>query len=123
MDSKSGARFRVTGAMLPNLVGREVCVVGTVLHVSASGQQLRLRCVDGREVNCTLQSPLQSSADNCIAEIQGRIRNPQGTELDATAEAIIFSRDASDKFDANLYAQAIQLTAQFDRFYLQPMEA
>ncbi|TGZ65470.1 hypothetical protein CRM22_005869 [Opisthorchis felineus] len=122
MDRTTGARFRVTGAMLPNLVGRDVCVVGTVLNVASTGQRLRLRCVDGREIECNLQSQLQTSPENCVAELQGRVRNPQGTELDVTAEPILFSKEASEKFDADLYAQAVQLTAQFDRFYLQPME-
>ena len=61
MEGKSIARFRVTGAMLPNLVGRDVCVVGKVLNVASSGQRLRLRCVDGREVECNLVSQLQVS--------------------------------------------------------------
>ncbi|GAA47952.1 cytochrome C oxidase copper chaperone [Clonorchis sinensis] len=65
---------------------------------------------------------MQTSPENCVAELQGRVRNPQGTELDVTAEPILFSKEASEKFDADLYAQAVQLTAQFDRFYLQPME-
>lgn len=59
MERKGAARFRVTGAMLPNLVGREVCVVGTVLRVAPSGQRVRLRCVDGREIECNLTSKLQ----------------------------------------------------------------
>ncbi|CAL8093497.1 unnamed protein product [Calicophoron daubneyi] len=123
MEQKIGARFRVTGAMLPNLVGREVCVVGTVLRVNPSGQRIRLRCVDGREIDCNLLSQLQTSPENCIAEIQGRVRNPQGDELDAVAEAIIFSKETSEKFDTEKYALTVQLTAQFDRFYIQPMEA
>ncbi|KAF8570177.1 hypothetical protein P879_04997 [Paragonimus westermani] len=122
MDIKAGARFRVTGAMLPNLVGRDVCVLGTVLRVAPNGQRLRLRCADGLEIDCNLQSPLQTSPESCVIEVQGRVRNPQGTELDANAEAILFSREASEKFDTDMYAQAVQLTAQFDRFYLQPME-
>ncbi|CAH8517666.1 unnamed protein product [Schistosoma mattheei] len=35
--------------MLPNLVGRDVCIVGTALRVAPSGQRIHIRCADGRE--------------------------------------------------------------------------
>ncbi|TNN17169.1 Replication protein A 14 kDa subunit [Schistosoma japonicum] len=122
-DQKPIARFRVTGSMLPNLVGRDVCIVGTVLRVSPSGQKVHMRCVDGREIDCNLLSPLQTSPENRVIEVQGRVSNVQGTEINATAEVIVFSQEASAKFDSELYSQAIQMTAQFDQFYIQPMEA
>ncbi|VDO69135.1 unnamed protein product [Schistosoma curassoni] len=122
-DQKPTARFRVTGSMLPNLVGRDVCIVGTALRVAPSGQRIHIRCADGREINCNLLSPLQASPENRVIEVQGRVSNVQGTEINATAEPVVFSQEASTKFDSDLYSQAIQMTAQFDQFYIQPMEA
>ncbi|CAH8525028.1 unnamed protein product [Schistosoma intercalatum] len=122
-DQKPTARFRVTGSMLPNLVGRDVCIVGTALRVAPSGQRIHIRCADGREIDCNLLSPLQASPENRVIEVQGRVSNVQGTEINATAEPVVFSQEASTKFDSDLYSQAIQMTAQFDQFYIQPMEA
>ena len=65
---------------------------------------------------------LQTSPEGCVAEIQGRVNNAQGSEVNATTEPIFFSREASEKFDTELYSQAVQMTAQYDRFYIQPME-
>nr|AAX31071.1 SJCHGC09784 protein [Schistosoma japonicum] len=79
-DQKPIARFRVTGSMLPNLVGRDVCIVGTVLRVSPSGQKVHMRCVDGREIDCNLLSPLQTSPENRVIEVQGRVSNVQGSK-------------------------------------------
>ncbi|CAH8848343.1 unnamed protein product [Trichobilharzia szidati] len=108
--------------MLPNLVGRDVCVLGTVLRVAPSGQRIHIRCVDGKEIDCNLISPLQTSPENRIVEVQGRVSNVQGNEINATAEPVVFSQEASSKFDCELYSQAVQMTAQFDQFYIQPME-
>ncbi|VDQ02548.1 unnamed protein product [Trichobilharzia regenti] len=108
--------------MLPNLVGRDVCVLGTVLRVAPSGQRIHIRCVDGKEIDCNLISPLQTSPENRIIEVQGRVSNVQGNEINATAEPVVFSQEASAKFDCELYSQAVQMTAQFDQFYVQPME-
>lgn len=59
MEQKSVARFRVIGSMLPNLVGRDVCVVGKVISVAPSGQRIHLKCTDGKEIDCNLISQLQ----------------------------------------------------------------
>uniref|UniRef100_A0A5K3EHH6 Pyridoxal phosphate homeostasis protein n=1 Tax=Mesocestoides corti TaxID=53468 RepID=A0A5K3EHH6_MESCO len=118
-QEKRSARFRVVGSLIPRLIGREVCVLGKVVSVVPSGQQISLRCADGVEVKCTLPSPLQVSPESCIVEVQGLITS--ANELQATSEPIIFPREASNKFDLDRYGYAVNLTVNFDRLYTQSM--
>ncbi|KAL7053334.1 hypothetical protein AAHC03_05316 [Spirometra sp. Aus1] len=122
-QEKKGATFRVLGAMLPRLVGREVCVLGKVLSVAPSGQELTLKCADGIEVKCILPSPLQVSPESCVVEVQGIVTQQAGNAIRATSDLIIFSREASSMFDLEQYCYTVNLTAQFDRLYVQTMES
>ncbi|VEL22284.1 unnamed protein product [Protopolystoma xenopodis] len=122
-EMRYGARFRVLGTMLPSLVNREVCIIGKAIQVASSGQSLLVRCVDGPEVQCHLLSPLQTSPENFIVEVQGRVVDNRGQTLEATADVIIFSHEMTEKFNESLYSQCVQMTADYDRFYVQPMGA
>ena len=46
----------------------------------------------------------------------------QAHEIQATAEPVIFSRDASASFDLERYLYAVNLTVTFDSLYMQASE-
>ncbi len=55
-----------------------------------------------------------------MVEVQALIKH--ANEIQATAEPIIFPREASNDFDMERYCYAVNLTASFDRLYTQSME-
>lgn len=65
-SEKKGARFRITGSLIPRLEGREVCILGKALSVDPSGQKITLQSADGVEVKCNLLSPLQVNSSLCL---------------------------------------------------------
>lgn len=117
---KRGPRFRIVGALIPRLENREVCILGKALSVDPSGRRITLQCADGTEVRCNLSSPLQISPESCIVEVQGLVT--QAHEIQATAEPVIFPQEASNNFDLERYAYAVNLTATFDGLYMQSPE-
>ncbi|KAL5109999.1 hypothetical protein TcWFU_002739 [Taenia crassiceps] len=60
------------------------------------------------------------SPESCIVEVQGLVT--QAHEIQATAEPVIFSQEASKNFDLERYAYAVNLTATFDGLYMQSTE-
>ncbi|VDM33946.1 unnamed protein product [Hydatigera taeniaeformis] len=121
---KRGPRFRIVGALIPRLENREVCILGKALSVDASGQRITLQCADGTEVR--LATPyyltvfVKVSPELCIVEVQGLVT--QAHEIQATADPVIFSQEASNNFDLERYAYAVNLTATFDGLYMQSTE-
>ncbi|KAM7537525.1 hypothetical protein Aperf_G00000061806 [Anoplocephala perfoliata] len=117
---KRGPRFRIIGSLMTRLQGREVCLLGKAVSVDPSGRKMTVQTADGVDVVCHLLSSPQVSPDSCIVEVQGTIT--RANEIHATAEPIIFSREASANFDLERYAYAVNMTVTFDGLYMQSTE-
>jgi len=100
----------VNYAMLRNYIGKVVSVIGKVLHISPSGNQLQLRMSDGNDVVVTLKDSLEEL-------LQGYIQVTASVEKDGTltAEHIISFGDR--EIDLKMYNEAVELASKYSELF------
>ncbi|KAI8516188.1 PREDICTED: replication protein A 14 kDa subunit-like [Branchiostoma belcheri] len=103
------AKPRVNASMLPQHIGKFVCLLGEVMDVDPNGLMFAVKTSDGQRVQINLPEPLEEMVSGTV-EIVGEVTN----NCQVTCQSyILFGGD----FDMNLYDEAIKLATEHSKYY------
>ncbi|XP_035688181.1 replication protein A 14 kDa subunit-like [Branchiostoma floridae] len=108
-DAFEQPRPRVNASMLPQNIGKFVCLMGEVMDVDQNGLMFAVKTSDGQRVQINLPEPLEEMVAGTI-EIVGEVAN--NCQINCQSY-ILFGQD----FDMNLYDEAIKLAVEHSKFY------
>ncbi|XP_059470400.1 replication protein A 14 kDa subunit-like [Neocloeon triangulifer] len=75
IDTAENERFVALGSMLKNLVGNEVCLVGSVTDVHSTGTSIKLVTTDKVNVNVTFDNQEEIMKGQCV-RVWGSVVGP-----------------------------------------------
>ena len=99
------SKQRIDGRRLPQNVGQQVILLGTVENKSSNGQNIELRTTDGVQVNVTLPNPIDGNAEGYI-EVHGKLHSKSTMACD---NFILFPASMTEKFDAEQYNELMDI--------------
>ncbi|XP_072910277.1 replication protein A 14 kDa subunit [Hemitrygon akajei] len=111
-DVLEGPRPRINAGMMPELMGRAVCLVGRVLKVHPTGTSFIVSDGDGNNVTVEMTDPLDEELSGVI-EVVGRVTQK------ATIKAAYYTpfREDQNSFDLGLYNEALCILHEFSQYY------
>ncbi|KAH3795888.1 replication protein A 14 kDa subunit-like [Dreissena polymorpha] len=109
---------RVNAAMLPNLQGRNVCILGMAKEVSNDGKMFTLTTSDGKDVRVQMQEPLNEYVSG-LTEVHGQVGNRNTIQCQ---NYIVFPEEVSQNFSMDLYNSAVELMARAPQHYQQGVQ-
>ncbi|KAK7500781.1 hypothetical protein BaRGS_00008025 [Batillaria attramentaria] len=112
------SRHRINGALLPNYNGKQVCLLGKAKDVDPNGMFFTLVTSDDQEIRVNMAEPLSEYVAG-LTEVHGTV---QGKSI-SCENFVLFSEEASEKFDMGLYNQAVQLMERCGEHYSQQVIA
>ncbi|XP_043500590.1 uncharacterized protein LOC122523089 [Polistes fuscatus] len=93
------AKERINGRYLPQKVGEEVILLGTISRKSSNGRGIELLTTDGIKVNVTLNEPLSGNDEGYI-EVHGIAQSKSTISCN---NYILFPSDLTCTFQPNQY--------------------
>ncbi|RUS87800.1 hypothetical protein EGW08_004465 [Elysia chlorotica] len=106
---------RVNGSLLPNYMGRQVCLLGMAKNVDSSGNFFTLTTSDNQDVRIQMQQPLDVHVAG-LTEVHGQVASRNSVTCE---NVVVFSDEATEKFDMALYQKALELTQRCSNHYIQ----
>ncbi|GFN83406.1 replication protein a 14 kda subunit [Plakobranchus ocellatus] len=115
MSGDEHTKPRVNASLLPNYLGRQVCLLGLAKNVDSSGTFFTLTTSDNQDVRVQMQEPLSMHVAG-LTEVQGQVASRNSVQCD---NVVVFSDEATESFDMALYQRALELTQRCSDHYIQ----
>lgn len=103
--STGKARKRILGSMLPQHIGDNVCVLGTLVQLESSGRMLKMKTSDDQLVTVQLQQPPNEPIERLL-EVHGTVSANNAIQC---FKCIPF---ATENFDLNLYNEVLDVMSK-----------
>uniref|UniRef100_A0A0B6ZMJ7 Replication protein A 14 kDa subunit n=1 Tax=Arion vulgaris TaxID=1028688 RepID=A0A0B6ZMJ7_9EUPU len=106
---------RVNASLLPNFHGKHVCLLGSAKNVDNSGHYFTLVASDNQDVRIQMQEPLNQRVTGLV-EVHGTVISRNSVRCE---NLVVFSDEASQKFDMALYQKAVEYVHRCSNLYIQ----
>ncbi|CAL1531729.1 unnamed protein product [Lymnaea stagnalis] len=106
---------RISGKLLPNYIGKSVCLLGSAKYVDSNGKFFTLTTCDKQDVQILMQEQ-PSQLISGLVEVHGDISSKNTVQCN---NIVVFPDNASDNFDFSLYQKAVELIHCCPNHYVQ----
>jgi replication factor A3 len=115
MSIEDQTKPRVNASLLQNFPGKNVCLLGLAKNVDSSGRFFTLTTSDNQDVRIQVQDPLNQRVFGLV-EVHGTVLSKNSVRCE---NIVVFSEEASQKFDMALYQKALEYIHRCSNLYIQ----
>ncbi|BFZ01447.1 hypothetical protein BsWGS_04486 [Bradybaena similaris] len=115
MNINDQTKPRVSGSLLLNFHGRQVCLLGLAKNVDSSGHFFTLTASDNQDIKIQMQDPLDQRVFGLV-EVHGTVTSKNSVRCD---NLVTFPDEESQQFDVALYQKAIEYAHRCTSLYIQ----